>query len=352
MRAGVLRAVKAVRPAAVPAALLLAVIGYIQPTAARQNPDGRPASPQNAADARVEVFPVRGNIYMLVGAGGNVTLQVGEDGVLVVDPGSGPASEQILAAIRNLTDKPVRWIINTHVHADHTGGNAAVAKAGRSLPQGRGGGGSLFSDAEQVAMIVAHDNVQKRMSAPTGQQAPVPFGAWPTLTFFTREKEMFFNGEPIQIIHQPAAHTDGDVVVFFRRSDVVAAGDVFVTTSYPVIDTPRGGTINGVIDALNDLIHITIPQEKQEGGTYVVPGHGRLSDEADVVDLRDMATIVRDRIQAMIAAGMTLEQVKAAKPTLDYDGRYGATSGFWTTDMFVEAVYRTVTRPGPQTPKE
>ncbi len=168
-----------------------------------------------------------------------------------------------------------------------------------------------------------------------------PSSAMPTDGYLDT-KELFFNGEPIQIMHQPAAHTDGDVVVFFRRSDVVAAGDIFVTTTYPVIDIAAGGTITGVIAALNNLIHITIPEEKQEGGTYVIPGHGRLSDEADVVDYRDMVTIVRDRIQNMIKSGMTLDQVKAAKPTRDYDGRYGATSG-WTTDMFVEAVYRTLT---------
>jgi glyoxylase-like metal-dependent hydrolase (beta-lactamase superfamily II) len=278
---------------------------------------------------------------MLAGAGANLTVQIGDDGVLLVDTGSAATSDKVLAAIRTLTDKPIRWIINTQVDADHTGANAAIARAGRSIPQIAVGVGKLFSDAEQVATIVAHENVQKRMSAPTGQLAPAPVDAWPTATFFTREKEMFFNGEPIVIVHEPAAHTDGDVVVFFRRSDVVASGDIFITTGYPVIDVARGGTIDGFIDAINDVIHITIPQEKQEGGTYVVPGHGRLSDEADVVDVRDMATIVRDRVQAMIKAGMTLEAVQAARPTLEYDGRYSTAA--WTGPMFIEAVYRTLT---------
>lgn len=314
-------------------ALLLAMVCLApQDTAAQQNGD-------------VQVFPVRGNIYMLIGEGANVTVQAGEDGALVVDTGFGPLSEKIVAAIKTLTDKPIRWIINTHVHPDHTGGNGAIAKAGRSIPQIAIGVGKLYSDADQTATIVAHENVLKRMSAPTGQQAPVSSDAWPSATFFTKEEEMFFNGEPIHIVHQPSAHTDGDVLVFFRRSDVVAAGDIFVTTTYPVIDVATGGTINGFLDALNSLIRITVPQEKQEGGTYVVSGHGRLADEADVVDFRDMATIVRDRIQDMVKRGMTLEQVKAAKPTRDYDGRYGAVSGSWTTDMFVEAVYRTLPRP-------
>jgi glyoxylase-like metal-dependent hydrolase (beta-lactamase superfamily II) len=292
-------------------------------------------------DGGVQLLPVRGSIYMLAGAGSNVTLQIGQDGVLVVDTGSGLKTAEIVAAITRLTDKPIRWIVNTHYHADHTGGNGPIAKTGRSVPQVAIGAGRLFTDADDIARIVAHENVLKRMSAPTGARAPVASEHWPSATFFVEEEELFFNGEPIQIMHQRSAHTDGDVLVFFRRSDVVAAGDLFVTDSYPVIDVAAGGTFPGYLDALNELIHITIPEEKQEGGTWVVPGHGRLSDEADVVDVRDMATIVRDRLQVMIKAGMTLEQVKAAKPTRDYDDRYRSNRA-WTSDMFVEAVYRTL----------
>jgi len=178
-----------------------------------------------------------------------------------------------------------------------------------------------------------------RMSAPSGQTPPRPFGAWPTETFFTEDKELFFNDEAIQLIHQPG-HTDGDVLVFFRRSDVVASGDLFQTTTYPVIDIARGGSVKGIINGLNRLLDITIPKDKAEAGTYVVPGHGRLSDEADLVEYRDMLTIVRDRIQDLIGAGKSLAEVKAASPTRDYDGRYGATTGPWTTDQFIEALYR------------
>ena len=141
------------------------------------------------------------------------------------------------------------------------------------------------------------------------------------------------------MLYQPG-HTDGDIVVFFRKSDVVASGDLFLTTTYPVIDSQSGGRVNGIIDGLNRILDVTIPKDKQEGGTYVVPGHGRLSDEADVVEYRDMLTIVRDRVQELVAKGKTLAEVKAAKPTLDYDGRYGAATGAWTTEMFVEAIYR------------
>jgi glyoxylase-like metal-dependent hydrolase (beta-lactamase superfamily II) len=296
-----------------------------------------PAQQQNLANVDVHVLPVQGNVYMLVGAGGNVTLQIGEDGVLLVDTSFPQMSDKIVAAIRKLTDKPIRYIINTHVHPDHVGGNENIGKQGSTIA-----GGNVtnnLTDAANGAAIIAHENVLNQMSAPTGGRAAYPTAAWPTDTFFTKKKEIFFNGEAIEILHQPNAHTDGDVFVFFRRSDVVSAGDIFVTETYPIIDHMRNGGINGIIDALNRLLDITIPKDKQEGGTYVIPGHGRLCDEADVLEYRDMLTIIRDRIQDMVKKGMTLEQVKAAKPTLDYDGRYGATSGRWTTDMFIQAVY-------------
>ena len=182
-----------------------------------------------------------------------------------------------------------------------------------------------------------------RMSAPSGQTPPRPFEAWPTETFFAEDKEIFFNDEAIQVFYQPG-HTDGDVLVFFRRSDVVASGDLFQTTTYPLIDAARGGSVQGIINGLNRLLDITIPRDKEEGGTYVVPGHGRLSDEADVVEYRDMLTIVRDRIQDLIGKGKSLAEVKAAGLTRDYDGRYGATTGAWTTDQFIEVIYRELSR--------
>ena len=176
----------------------------------------------------------------------------------------------------------------------------------------------------------------------SSQETPPPFEAWPTVTLFMPQKDIYFNGEAVQILHQPAAHTDGDSLVFFRGSDVVSTGDVFTTTGYPVIRPEDGGGIDGVIAALNRIIELTVPEEKQEGGTLVIPGHGRLCDEADVVEYRDMVTIIRDRIKSMVDMGMTLRQVQAAKPTADYDGRYGATSGFWTTEQFVAAAYESL----------
>ncbi len=296
---------------------------------------------QNPADTEVHVLPVQGNVYMIVGAGGNIAMQVGKDGVLLVDTGLAGMSDKVLAAIRTVSDKPIRYIINTHVHADHTGGNEKIAKAGSTIAGGNVVG-DIGASAGEGATVIAAQQVLDRMSRKDGTTPAAPSAAWPTDTYITDVKELFFNGEAIQIFHQPNAHTDGDSIVFFRRSDVVATGDIFVTTSYPIVDLDRGGSYQGVLDGLNHILDITIPAEKQEGGTYVIPGHGRLCDEADVVEYRDMMTILRDRFLDMIRRGMTLEQFKAQKPARDYDPLYGADKGFWTTDKFIEASYKSL----------
>jgi glyoxylase-like metal-dependent hydrolase (beta-lactamase superfamily II) len=293
------------------------------------------AAQQRADNAEVHTLKVQGNVYMLVGAGANITVQIGDDGVLLVDSGVAEMSQKVVAAIRELTDRPIRYIINTHAHADHVGGNENIGKLGSTIA-----GGNVGAGAGVGAGIIAHENVLTRMSAPTGKQGAFPFGAWPTDTYVNKQKEMYFNGEGIQIIHQPAAHTDGDSIVYFRKSDVISAGDIFVMTTYPIIDHERGGDIKGILAGLNNMLDMAIPKAMQEGGTYIIPGHGRLTDEADLLEYRDMLTIVRDRIADMVKRGLSLEQVKAAKPTLDWDARWGATSGPWTTDMFIEAVYK------------
>jgi glyoxylase-like metal-dependent hydrolase (beta-lactamase superfamily II) len=297
------------------------------------------AQNQTFDNTQVRIQPAQGNIYMLVGAGGNMTVQVGPDGVLVVDTQFAPLSEKLLAAIRTLSKAPIRYVINTHVHADHTGGNEAIRKAGATIAGGNVSGD--IRDAAQGAQILAHDNVLMRMSA-ARQQPPIPVAAWPTSTFTGTDKRIYFNGEGVHIMHEPAAHTDGDSIVFFRRSDVISAGDIFNTTNFPVIDVANGGTINGIIDGVNHLIDLIIPVYGQEGGTMVIPGHGRLSNLGDVLNYREMATIVRDRIQDMVNKGMTREQVKAAKPTRDYDPLYNPPGAFWTADQFVDAAYTTL----------
>jgi len=297
---------------------------------------------QQPQSTEVHVLPVQGNVYMLVGAGGNIAMQAGKEGVLLVDTGNaGPVTDKVLAAVRTVSDKPIRYIINTHVHGDHTGGNEKIAKAGSTITGGNVVG-DIGASAGEGATVIAAQQVLDRMSRKDGNTPAYPSAAWPTDTYITDERDLFFNGEAIQIFHQPNAHTDGDSIVFFRRSDVVVAGDIFVTTSYPIIDLDRGGSYQGVLDGLNHIIDITVPAEKQEGGTYVIPGHGRLCDEADVVEYRDMMTILRDRFVDMIKRGMTLDQFKAQKPTRDYDPLYGSDKGFWTTDKFLEAAYKSL----------
>src|SRR5262245_56820085 len=312
---------------------------------AQQAPAGRAAAAAPTPEVRSK--HVQGDVWMINAGFVNVAVKVGAEGVLVIDTGTEAVAPKILAEIQRLAEgKPIRYIVNTHVHADHTGGNVTIAKAGKSIIAGNFAP-QAGADAANQAKIFAHENVQLRMSEGEGKQPPAPTMALPTDTFFTKRFDLYFDGEAVQLLHQPNAHTDGDVIVYFRKSDVIAAGDVYINTTFPVINVEQGGSLNGIVAALNRIIEITVTKDKQEGGTYVMPGHGHLADEADVVEYRDMVTILRDRFQDAIKKGMTLEQVKAARLVRDYEGRYGATQGFWTTDAFVEAAYRSLSGARP-----
>jgi glyoxylase-like metal-dependent hydrolase (beta-lactamase superfamily II) len=297
---------------------------------------------QHSEAPGVHVLQVQGNVYMLVGAGGNITLQTGHDGLVLVDTGLAEMADQTLAAIRTVSKDPIRFIINTDADRDHVGGNAAISNVATTITDNNFLSDIAGSSVMPGAKIVAHLTVLNRMSSPDGDRPATPGAGWPSDEYSVKEKKLFLNGEAVVLYHEPAAHTDGDSVVFFRRSDVISAGDLFDVDRYPVIDLQRGGSIQGIIAGLNHIIELAVPADKQEGGTYIVPGHGRLCDQADIVEYQTMLTIVRDRIQEMIRQGMTLDQVKQAKPTFDYDIHYGQTSGPWTTGMFVDAVYRSL----------
>ncbi|MDP8991316.1 MAG: MBL fold metallo-hydrolase [Acidobacteriota bacterium] len=292
---------------------------------------------QEASEPAFEMLPVQGNIHVLVGAGGNIAVQIGPQGTLVVDSGLAKQSEDVLAAIRKLTAKPIQYIINTHVHPDHTGGNDLLRKTGKTYTGTNVTGNP--SDVKAGAQIIAHNNVLVRMNAPAGPRSSMPVEFWPTLTYSGASKQMLFNGERIEILHQPEAHTDGDSFVFFRGSDVISAGDIFLSAFYPFIDVELGGSIQGEIEALNHLVKLAVPSRQEKGGTSVIPGHGQIVGRREVVQYRDMVSLLRDKIQAAIKSGMTLAQIKAANLTVDYDSRYGPKG-----DYFIESVYKSLTQ--------
>jgi len=321
----------------------------------------------SAQQADVHVLPLRGNVYVLVGAGANITLSVGKEGVLLVDAGTAQMADKVVATITQLSKdvnaatvakpcaglgcsgnefasllgtiaspappKPIQYIVNTSADPDHAGGNAKIAAAGTTIGGGPGLG-QFVGIVKESATIYAHENVLERMSA-----AKIPTAALPTESY-PNDFKQFFNGEGIHLIHQKAAHSDGDTIVHFRGSDVISAGDTLSTVSYPVFDIAKGGSINGIIASLNNLLDLAIAEYQTEGGTLIIPGHGRVCDSADLATYRDMVTIIRDRVLDAVKRGLTLDQVKAARLTKDYDPRYDVPN--WTKDQFVEAVYRSL----------
>jgi cyclase len=291
-------------------------------------------------DGEIHVLPVQGNLYMLVGDGANIAVQVGDEGPLVVDAGTGKLADQVLAAIRKLSNHPIQFIVNTSSHSDHTGGNLKLHAAGEDPSLYGSFFSGQFADAGQGATIIGQQNVQDRMIAIDEKKGVKGSSeAYPTDTYIEGRRRKYHNGEAIEIFYEPNAITDGDSIVQFRRSDVIATGDIFTTTQYPFIDVNNGGSVEGEIRALNNILDKTVYQHDEEGGTMIIPGHGRLCDESEVADYRNMIVIIRDRVRDMLNKGASLDQVKAARVTADYDTRYGAASGPWPTDDFVTAVY-------------
>ena len=292
-----------------------------------------------AADARaqpLDTVQIRPNVWVIFGAGGNVTVHVGEDGVILVDSGSEAMAARTLVAVQAITKAPIRMIIDTSADPEHVGGNDKVGAAGVPINPDN------FTDEER-ATVLSHENVLQRMSAPKNRnEKPAPTAMWPTETFTSKLRSFYVNDEAVQVIRQLGAVTDGDVLVHLRRADVIATGDIVDLRRFPVIDPAKGGSIQGELEALNRLLDLTVPPMPlvlKPGRTLVVPGHGRISDYGELVDYRDMVATIKDIIEDLVKKGMTLEQVKAANPTAGYRKRYGSDTGPWTTDMFVEAIY-------------
>jgi cyclase len=292
-----------------------------------------------AANSGVGSLHVQGNVWVVFGAGGNITVQASParaagpgagEGVLLVDTGRRDMSAAVLAEIQKISAGRIEYIVNTRADPDHVGGNEIFAKPRMDFLWTPG------TITGPGVKVLAHEKVLPRMSS--GPDA-YPTIARPTYTYSLAQRRIFFNDEPIVIMHEPVASSDGDSIVFFRRSDVISAGDLFLTTTYPVVDPARGGSLAGIIRGLNHVLDLMVPRYNQEGGTYVIPGHGRVGDQHDVLEYRDMLVIIGDRIRHGVDKGMSIAQIKAMKPTLDYDARWGATTGPWTTEMFIEAVY-------------
>jgi glyoxylase-like metal-dependent hydrolase (beta-lactamase superfamily II) len=284
----------------------------------------------------LDTVQVRDNVWVIFGAGGNVTVHLGEDGVILVDSGSEPMADRTLAAVRAITKAPIRIIINTSADLEHVGGNDTLSAAGEPINP------DSFADMPR-ATILSHENVLQRLSAPKNpSEKPAPTDMWPTETFTSKYRSFYVNNEAVQVLRQLNSVSDGDVMVHFRRADVIAVGDIIDLRHFPVIDAAKGGSIQGELEALNRLLDLTVPPMPlvlKPGRTLVVPGHGRICDYGEIVDYRDMVSTIKDIIEDMVKKGMTLQQVKAANPTAGYRARWGSDSGPWTTDMFVEAIY-------------
>lgn len=335
------------RTTAVLVSLLLCSLALRAQTLTPDERRYRPGKPDLRVNG-VDVLPVRGRVSLLAtGRASNVIAQVGDDGVLLVDAGSADTAADILAAVRGLSPGAIRGIVATTTDLDHIGGNERLAKVGQPMFAG-----AIGASGAPQAQIFASERALTQISAPTGETARVPVALWPTDTFVGAKKKFYFNGEPIEIQAAPG-HTAGDALVWFRSSDVLAVGDMFSTVTFPRVDPALGGRVQSILDGLNHVIDVAVAEFNQQGGTRIVPGHGRIANQSDVVEYRDMVTIIRDRVRDAMAAGRTLDQIRTARYTLDYDGIYAVPD--YTGDQFVDALYNELKpatpapRPSPAT---
>lgn len=274
------------------------------------------AAQQNFDTVKVTVQPVAGRVHVLFGSGGNMALLPGDDGAILVDDQYAPLSEKIRAAVATVSNKAVRFVVNTHLHGDHTGGNENFGKSG--------------------AVIVAHDNVRSRLSVEqfnarfNRRTPPAPHGALPVVTF-TESITIHLNGDSVRVVHLPPAHTDGDAYIHFVKANVIHLGDVFNNGGYPLIDVSSGGSIDGFVAAFDAVLAVA------DDRTKIIPGHGPVATRADLLEYRRMVATVRDRILALVRQGKSLTEAAAARPTAEFDATWG--KGFVNPDLFLDIVY-------------
>ncbi|HXE81545.1 MAG TPA: MBL fold metallo-hydrolase [Vicinamibacterales bacterium] len=275
---------------------------------------------QDFSKVEIKVEKVADGLFMLIGAGGNIALSVGDDATFIVDDQYAPLTDKIVAAIRTVTEQPVKFVVNTHWHGDHTGGNENFGKAG--------------------AVIIAHDNVRQRMSVETfnerfKQKIPAaPHAALPVVTF-AEAVTLHLNGDTIRVTHVPPAHTDGDAIVHFTKANVLHMGDLFFNGGYPFVDVWSGGNVDGILGAVDKALAMG------DDKTRIIPGHGPLADKAALERYREVVSTVRDRVKALVDQGKSLEDVKAAQPSKEFDAQWG--QGFMKGETFVELVYMSLT---------
>ena len=297
-----------------------------------------------AQDSDIQLLHVQGQVYMLSGADVNINVQLGPQGIVFVDSPDEETIPAMMELVRQQSNLPVLYVVNTALDEARISGNAMLSRMGDQAGAGVFGGGraapvTAIAGSGSGVTLLAHENVLNRFYLTDHDIEQLEL----TSTYYTDSKDISLNQEPVVIYHVANAHTDGDSIVYFRRSDVISTGDIYTPGRYPDIDVERGGSVQGLVEALNFLIELIVPGPMAEAGTYVIPGRGRIGDEIDVVEYRNMVYIVMQRVEALIAEGMSLREIIAARPTLDYDTEYGGRRGGPSNEEFITAIYNSLT---------